>query len=452
MTEAMAQNGEQQAAMTLRMPSALSPGCSLPAAAFCDTFDTAYGGTPYGPRTPAGRTGALDPTRWSVAHMGAWNLGQGQYDSWMPSKYMFCRTPKTGLLPPHDYFFCGTTFGESEHFMEAFDDQGGYVVNDAMALQPVDLSRGTRTITFDVDAKTTGGHTWWVEVALSDQPVPAPHWGFVKTNLRPANGLNFRFDTGCKVGSAKGTTLGTVEVFRNYVGQEMPITRSPRAGSSAGCFTSMDDMRGRITAKISTNRLEIWATDFDGTHNRMIAAVDKLRLTMSRAYLHLQHGQYNAAKDRNQPFQTYHWDNVEFDGPRLTPTRSYQVPDSLVRRRQGDLNLGYKITTGEHGKAFTLRGVDLTGAKRAFFALSSDCEDAVRKCATLQYKVNGGPVHTYRFDRSVLGGGYSVRQAALPVPLAELRSGANTVTLLPVGSSPTYSEMVANLNLFVETA
>jgi hypothetical protein len=49
--------------------------------------------------------------------------------------------------------------------------------------------------------------------------------------------------------------------------------------------------------------LEIWATDFDGTNNRMVAFVDNLGLNVTRGDLHLQHGQYNAAKDGNQPYQ-----------------------------------------------------------------------------------------------------------------------------------------------------
>jgi hypothetical protein len=164
---------------------------------------------------------------------------------------MFCRTPKTGLLPPHDYFFCGSTFGESEHFMEAFDDDGGYTLNDAMALTPIDLSSGTRTVTFDVDAKTTGGHTWWVEGAISDLPVPGPHFGFAETNLRPRNGLNYRFNTACKAaGGAKGTALGMVEVTTHYVTKVEKITQVPQqGGADDGCFKTMDDMRGRIQAQ-----------------------------------------------------------------------------------------------------------------------------------------------------------------------------------------------------------
>jgi hypothetical protein len=202
--------------------------------------------------------------------------------------------------------------------------------------------------------------------------------------------------------------------------------------------TSWRPPTARATAKLSKNRLEIWATDADGTNNRLVAFADQLKLTLTRGYLHLQDARYNAAKDGNQPYRTYHWDNVEFDGKKLGTTRSYQVPDSLTAwQNRGDVDLGYTLVAASGGRTFSLPGVNPSGAKK--------------KCATLRYRVHHGTTHTFTFPKTSLAGGYGVRPAALPVPLSELRTGTNTITLIPVGTDD-YTERVANMNLFVETS
>src|SRR4051812_15471460 len=394
-------------------------GCPLPAAAFCDTFTDPYGGDGYGPKQPTGRTASLNPARWSVAHQGGTNFGQGQFFLWPGTKYAFCRDPKAGLLPPHDYFSCGPQYGESMHFMEAFDDTGGYVWNDAMGVQPLDFAGRSTSVSFDVDAKTTGGHTWWVEAWITDQPLPGPHWGFVKTLSLPRNGISIKFNGACKAGGQPGTSVGGVEFVADYRPEPLSV-------KAAKCFRTMDDMRNRITVKLSANHLEVWATDHEQKNDQLVAVLDNLRLPFTRGYLHLEHAQYNAAKDGNTPYQTYHWDNVAFDGPQVPPTRSYQVPDALKRGNGESVNLGYQLPA--KGKAFTVDGVDLAGARRAYFSFSHYCEDFTGRCPTIRYRVNGGAVHTYELPQQIVAAGS--KPLAVPIELSELHGGANTVELI----------------------
>ena len=57
---------------------------------------------------------------------------------------MRCRDPISGVVPPNDFFFCGPEFGESMHYMDAFDDGGDYVYNSARIRQPFDFSGAHR--------------------------------------------------------------------------------------------------------------------------------------------------------------------------------------------------------------------------------------------------------------------------------------------------------------------
>src|SRR5207249_7010331 len=97
--------------------------CGLSQPAFCDTFDQPYNG--------GGRTGQMDPSRWSIGRVGNAGPSQNLINMFAPSPAMRCKTPVTGVMPEQDYFICGAEFNESNHFMEAFTDQGGYMYNDA---------------------------------------------------------------------------------------------------------------------------------------------------------------------------------------------------------------------------------------------------------------------------------------------------------------------------------
>src|SRR5438876_11923985 len=91
--------------------------CGLAQPAFCDTFDQPFNG--------GGRTGQLDPSRWTIARIGNSNPKHGFVNFFIGSNAMPCKTPVTGVMPDSDYFVCGVEFGESNHFLEACDDQGG---------------------------------------------------------------------------------------------------------------------------------------------------------------------------------------------------------------------------------------------------------------------------------------------------------------------------------------
>src|SRR4029077_20623677 len=89
--------------------------CKLSQLAFCDTFKKILGG---------GREGDLDPAKWSFTRVSQQeNPYQGQVDNYAPSMAEFCMTKKM-VQPDKDSFICGEQFGESNHWMEAMNDNG----------------------------------------------------------------------------------------------------------------------------------------------------------------------------------------------------------------------------------------------------------------------------------------------------------------------------------------
>lgn len=412
------------------------PGCSQTQAAFCDTFDAPFGG-PFG---DGKRTGALDPSKWTVAHIVGSNIGQGDHAFWHATPAAFCRDRVDGLLPPKDYFYCDNHGRESMHFMEALEDGGGYVYNDLMMLQPFDFAGRTGTLTFDVDAKTAGSHGWWIDVWITDEPVPGPHAGHNDNDIAARNGFGLRFDVGCKTNRGKpGTRLSLIHLLRDY---RYEAAQMKPSGPAEGCFATYDDSLNRITVKLTTTGVEVWATDHDDatrTNSRKVASFDRLNLPFSRGYVHFEHVQYNATKAGATSYQTYHWDNIGFDGPKVPPLRSYAVPDALVRKGRG-MNLGYRV--GGKGTAFTLDGVDLAGAKRAYLALTSWCENS-GGCPQLTYTVNGTS-RTYAKPEHTIGD-LQLQSLVVPVDLADLQAGRNVIGF---GAGVT---VVSNVNLYVET-
>ncbi|MER3420252.1 MAG: hypothetical protein C4290_06895 [Chloroflexota bacterium] len=422
-----------------------SATCGLPQAAFCDTFDSP---------APGGRGGDLDERRWSFARYGnGINPSQGDVNVWRSTTAQFCLQTITNVLPPNDSFICGQQFGESNHWMEAFDDRHGrYIWNAARIRQPFDFAGRTGTIAFDVDMKsqTPTGHGWWLAIWLTDEPVPAPY----QFASLPRNGLGVELvDANCGTSDGSRSGVGAIYLVRNY----QLTTLSPQG---IDCVLTAPDRFNHVELRLSQQRLEVWASDFSSDHGmtfpnfRRIGALDGLNLPFSRGYVHLEHIQYNAEKGGLPSFQTYHWDNIGFDGPVLPTPRAYDLPDALTPAGAGDdgLNLGYSLKEGgmwtccpwQQIGPFSLSNVDLTGATAAALNLNVWF---FTPGTTLRYRFNGGPWRAYPSpftDTDPRG-----RAVHIPVPLSDLRPGTNTLEFQNVGTT----EMaIANLDLTIELA
>ena len=161
------------------------PGCGLPNAAFCETFDAA---------SPGGRGGDVDEANWSVSRWG--NLGTR-----IGHRGNFARLSASSNAPyipggDSGASLCGSSFsdvGLDEDFrvcngrLEEVlrDDGNAFTINSMMARKPFDFANRTGTVVFDVDAKLNTGHGWWVELWISEEPQPVPYQFASSVNSLP---------------------------------------------------------------------------------------------------------------------------------------------------------------------------------------------------------------------------------------------------------------------------
>jgi hypothetical protein len=451
--------GVQPAALSVNAQAV--PSCGLPfnpqglTWAFCETFDAP---------SPGGRGGELDDARWSFARLSQqYNPGQGLINAWRPVNRVFClitdpaAPENANKLPPDDSFMCGPQFTdpvmggpESNHWMEAFYDDGDYAYTSARINQPFDFAGRTGTFAVTVDAKTGGNHGWWIELWLTDEPTVAPHNANPSTVAYPRNGLGLRFMDRCGGANDERVNVEQLVLVRNYAETTLPMTRP-----ADGCILTKPDRHNHLEVRVSQNRVEVWGSDrgIDGCggqpqctgHStfRLMAVADNLNLPFTRGYWHVQHAQYNAEKfcadGGSNPatcgHQTYHWDNIGFDGPILPALRSYSHPDAMTPAPGGGVNLGYWLSGTS--RAFSFTNVDTAGASRAWLALN------LWPLVPVQYRVNGGAWQTWTHPGP--NNGWAWHSTVIPLSAALLRAGTNTIDLAaPDGTA------VANVDLLVE--
>lgn len=431
---------------------AAAGACGLAIPAFCETFESAR---------PGGRGGDLDETRWSVARWGhqvqyLWERAPAStYNDGHLFPSTFCGAPFSGILPDDDFKICdgvGVAGEHSRQLDEVFDDQGDYGVSSMRIRQPFDFAGREATIVWDVDGKVNPlnfGHGWWFEVWITADPAPLPHHQASGVQSFPRQGVGFSFQFGADCPEDTTTWrsgLETIFVTDGYqIVHQIPffaIDQLPRR-----CFLVADGVLNHFELRLSTGRAELWASDAgDPASVVQRAVVAPLDLPFTRGYVHLQHGQFNAALDGNvTPSQSFRWDNIGFDGPILPTPRGYDVPDPGTPGQGGAVRIGWFLDEGP--QSFTLHGVDLSGATSAKLAFLFDATPG----AQLAYQVNSGPTHTLVYpETTAYAGQGGVHGFAVDVPLAELSPGDNTLVFsLPAPAAS--REGIGSVDLTVET-
>lgn len=418
--------------------------CGLKEAAFCDTFEKA---------SPGGRGGDLDESVWSVARASAKvNPSQGELLSWPSATLSACGKKTPGIFPHDDVITCKHPDTGRTLLTSVFDDVNGPAFHSFRAIQPFDFKDRVGHITVDIDAKaqTPEGHGWWWEIVIADQPIPIPYQEFVSHALMARKAIVLDF-SGISSFDGSSNELSAVFVEDGY-----KYARSfTRDQANYASFKTKEEVLNHIEVLISETFLEVWATDLDDMSTfRRVARLDGLSLPFSRGYVNLQHSQYNAAKAGLDGFTTYHIGSFGFDGPKLPVPRSYQVPDSLLTGRTPDVkNLGYQIDDGaitmccEGEKTmpyFTLEGVDLTDAVEARINFNAWYFTAER---SIQFRFNAGEWRT--FEHPYPNSMAQTRAVSIPVEVADLVDGPNTLELRTMGESSQPPLTVANVELEV---
>lgn len=343
----------------------------------------------------------------------------------------------------------------SAQLNEVFDDQSDFAFHSMRIRQPFDFTDRTGTIVWDVDGKINPlnvGHGWWFELWITEDPTPMPYHEAptVTSVVRKSVGFAFRFGGGCMKGDVNNwqSALEDVHVTDDY--QFLHAYPFWELESMADkCFKVADNKLNHFQLRITKDRAELWASDYDNPASFKLRSVaNQLDLGFTKGYVHFQHAQYNANKDGNATrSQTFRWDNIGFDGPTYPTPRGYDVANNtepLMKDGQTGVKFGWYIDDGKP-HTFTVPGVNIDGALSATF--NFDVMQAMGD--TIQYRFNGHAWHSFVVPtRAGLYVDQSMHGFSVEAPLGELVNGDNKIEMqVP---QPRRVEGVGNLDITVE--
>ncbi|HKY36407.1 MAG TPA: hypothetical protein VJN18_10735 [Polyangiaceae bacterium] len=467
-------------------------GCGLSNLAFCDSFDSP---------SPGGNAGDLDDALWSVARIQG--AGWGEYNPVRATTVEGCGK-EVVAGPGGDLSLCEVAPGDGRLNMSYYGGDA-FIVQSLRIRQPFDFADRTGIISFDVDGESRmpGGHGFWFNVMIADEPVPAPYQegGGIALFVHAGVGIEFKATPApCgQFGEAGGVSLF-------FVQKDFAITSSYHPpDSDVECFTTAPEQLNHIEIHVSTSSIEVFASDAGKPETlRRVAHAEGLDLPLTRGYVSLQQAHYSSRKftwtnpacqqvccspdtiddpecrcegqESTTPcvssvphcaeecpvlpgYHTYHWDNVAFDGPVFKTPRVYQVPDATVMDAKGHYNtgwllhgkfqeeqgrtpLGMQASDGVRADPISLEGVDLTGAFSANLTFNA-WFFAYESGDKVGYRINGGPFRDYSPPWSTESG--LARALSIPVELSDLSNGTNTLEM----RSGTGIVSIANLELVV---
>ena len=459
--------------------------CGFAAPAFCETFEA-------GP-SPGGRSGDLDPARWSVARSSPdpFPTVYGRAFAVMPSQIPPCRPglTETVVLPDQDVLVCDLTATiPSRHLMTTNASQN-YGVHSYRIRQPFDFAGRTGTIRLDVDL--SGCPLFgFPAVSISQDPTPAPSWGPGEHGSGPRNGIEIVSPGSCSEHSTR--TMLQINTFNDYVQRTTMGMESVR--TQPGSLNHLE-------ISLTQTRLEVWASDVspDGVQfpNFRLVYQGDVALPFARGYVNLTNHNPATLKYWGGGSWITRWDNVGFDGPTITNWRESSVaeasgrlaglpgcqlngqcmwraqviaanpdngsvcPPSAACTFTGESrNVGWVLPSSD-GTPVGLEIPDLhpAGATRArlswnayynFFGGMPPTSYGVR------YRLNGGawhdrPVTEVEANATRSDWGAGNLNQVVDVDPRELRDGTNTLEVTAIGVAGSYPPGLINVDLIMET-
>lgn len=455
-------------------------GAPVPSAyTFLETF------TPV-PSAIRGRGGDLDPTVWGVARFtpdGVNAYPAATLNHVQTAAIPATRSTYTGgspVYPPYDIQVCDSVGAQPIRLMTVARQQFYGECPDMRIRQAFDFASRTGTIGFDVDAVSGGVTETWVNLDITEDPIPA-HTFLEATNHEtgpiPKNAVLIAFSDN---GTAGHVTVGNVNVYASYVMTTLTPTFTL---SGASRPTVSAGFPNRTEVRMSTTSLEVWMSDYTPDYvtfpnfQKIYAA--NLSLGWSRGYVHCKNSNHATEKFSGLTEHVYYWGNIWFDGPAIAVPRAYELPDnthiSTVPPNLPDepgydyTQLAWEVSDGvnkaegfwngaAHVGPVTVTGsVNLSGATSAHLTLNLFA-NAVTHTAdtswTLKYRFNGGTWRSYAFsagDVTAINTAGSAGNLALVIPvlLADLNTGTNTLDCSAANLPMDYPPLVMNCDLEV---
>jgi hypothetical protein len=482
------------------------PGnCGLDSPAFCDTFES-------GP-AQGGRSGELDPARWSVVRGSPYN--SANFDDAFrigPALIGTCRADLSNarVLPDSDVLVCDPIPTIPTRHVLATTAAQNYGLSTYRIRQPFDFAGRTGTIKLDMDL-TNNGLGGWPALIIAEDPSPAPSFDWQERGSGPRNGIEIEFGTGwC---NDHHTVEAIVYTFADYV----QTAHVPSFDCAIAHATTAPDALNHVEVYLTQSHVEVFTSDTspDGVTfpNPHLLWAGDVSLAFSRAYVSLALRNHATMKYWAGSAATVRWDNVGFDGPVVTGWREYSAPDSLTSYHglpgctmgqatcqwEGDVipafpadsgriqcaktmcmydgegrNVGYVIpNTSENlaPVALHVSGVTKGAATRARLALAGmypwfewTGKFPPVTQLDLRFRLNGGPWHD-RFVTSVeanafkdnfpeiggAGAGAGLLNQTIALDLAELRDGDNLIELEAAGTwTGSYRISVTGVDLVLD--
>jgi hypothetical protein len=443
-------------------------GCSLTAAAFCDTFDA--------PAATPGRAGELDPSNWSAAREEPQApTANGLLIPISGATIPACRSglPTQGF-PELDTLICNANSSiQSSHLLVGAAAQN-YGENAYRIRQPFDFAGRTGKIVFDAQGYVESPLLGWVSVEVVEDPAPGPSFAAGNSGtyndegeVVPRSGLEVQLQNNC-AGSYPPTVVGVRSIFTydNYVA----TTYTP-SNDSIVCVTTQKGNLNHFEIDVSQSKVDVYGTPFSadglkfGAPQLLYSA--NVALKFSRGYVSItthNHATIKYSMNGSEDAWFSRWDNVGFDGPIVPKAKEYEIPDALVPGTNPDnrkvVSIGYKAADLSTGPADTLHlhGVSLDGVKTARIALSAwylNGDSSYKYDQyTLEFRFNGGPWRKRPLtagELAELNGGNNQGQLAhmIDVPLTDLVAGDNTLEFVSENIPQNYPPAVSNIDLIL---
>lgn len=456
------------------------PGCGLPAAAFCDTFDA--------PSKTQGRAGELNPKWWSVGrvapqgptgHAGVFPVGEAMIPG--------CRAGiPMQVFPDQDTLVCDPTADVNSNYLLTACASQNYGSNSYRVRQPFDFAGRTGKIVFDGAVTPYGGLFGWLSLEVTEDPIAAPSYETflnVEGGVRPRNAFEVQFDASCGGSGSEATGVGMsgIHVFTNYM--DAPVTPPAPAmcpSYQAGKMNHFEVLVSQTNIEVHVSPLSADGVKFDPP---AFVYQTPVNIPFSRGYVHVtlhNHAtlKYSGMFGVTNPVDASVglWDNVGFDGPIVTTWREYEVPDALVpvtgyqvvndpapnpyNPTGNAVSTGYLAPDVAMGPAATLHlaGVDPSNAKSARLELTAwYLTTGANAQYTLTYRFNGGTWRDYPLsadEASLLTGPPGIQGAlghSIDVPLTDLVAGDNTLEFVTKNVPQNYPPAVANVDLVLAT-
>ena len=367
-----------------------------------------------------------------------------------PTPVSACKTGITTVQASNDIRVCDAASGHQGQILTAMNAQY-YGLLSMRPRQAFDFAGRTGTITYNVDAVTAGGLSWWTSLFVTDQPDPAANNSAQVTGLLPRNGIGINFDNPCNVG---------IFTYTNY-------TETPIPNTNTTCITTQRGSLNHIEIRLSQTHVEVWASDYSTDNGKTFPTLKRIastpiNLNFTRGYVHYQQAEraplkYTTEFNITPTYANNYWSNLGFDGPTLPTETGYSVPDALTPNN-GALNVGYNIPTT--GRTFTIPNIATTGittAKLTFAIYYTFAGPLTTTNNTLHYSINDGPwlqptnppntpaITTCNACPGPTGGGGI--PYAFTIPTTNLTTGTNTITIKIDNTWDSYPPVLTALDL-----